>query len=244
MKRFVFGFKEYFGGLKFWFNRPGLLKISIVPVFIDAVFFGMALYYGMSKFTSVMAALHLQPDSILHSLLYYLAAFVIIVGILLLVAVLVLIAANLVAFPFHDILAERTLRSTGALPAKGEKDFRQKARDFLKNGFVGLRKAVLVAFLGLFLFIASFFPGINMVATVIGLLVLTYDLTDYSFDHLTFSLTQRFRFFMGHFPEFFGFSLALGLTCAIPIINFIAIPGSIVSAARMVALIRSRKPNK
>ena len=244
MRRIAFGFIQFFDGLRFWFKTPALLRISVVPVFIDAVFFGMALYYGIGKFSNVMAATALQPNGVWHSVLYYITAAAVLVGIILLVTVMVLIAANLVAFPFHDLVAEKTLRLTGLLPARDEKDFRQKTRDFLKNGFVGLRKAFFFTMLGLFLFIASFFPGINIVATLIGLLILSYDMADYSFDHMTLSLGQRFQLFMRNFLEFFGFSLALGLTFAIPVINFIAIPGSIVAAGRMLSLLQQRKPHR
>ena len=235
MKRLIFGFKNYFLGLSFWCNNPALLKISIIPVFVDAVFFGMGLYIGFSRFNWLMAKTGLTASGFWSGILYYSVAFFVSMAILLFVVLLVLIVANLVAFPFHDMLSEKTLRLTGKLPESDEKSLTQKGKLLVHNSFVALRKAVLFTTLAVFLFIAGFIPVVNVVATLTGFLILSYDFTDYSFDHIGLNFRARLGFFLSHLPEFLGFALALGLTLAIPVINFIAIPGSIVSASRMFA---------
>src|SRR6185369_11713891 len=81
------------------------------------------------------------------------------------------------------------------------------------------------------LVLGALIPGLGIIAAILGVFLLTYELFDFSFDacHMTFK--QRIAFIKAHLGLIVGWSTALGLTTLIPGINILIMPGSVVSAA-------------
>lgn len=229
MQRVLLGFRTYFAGLAFWLKTPSLVRLSLVPLLIDGILFGAGLY-SLWRFLPAVLPVIRQP------VLYYIAAVVVGAAAFMAMVIVVFLLAKIIALPFHDALSEKTLRLEGTLAANETSGFSTR------NIFVAVKKLFIFLPLALFLFVMGFVPFIGQVAAFLGLLVLTYDILDYSFDHKRLSLKQRLSFFTQHLPEFTGFALALGLTFLVPLLNFFILPGSIIAGSRLYAhLLRAPK---
>lgn len=227
-------------GVSFWFRgwtfllaRPRLFVVAIVPLILSLIMASAAIFWLYSFLPSWSAdlvawAFHQFP--IVAKIFYY--PLVVIGGLIILVAGIFVayVVQSLIAIPFYIILAEKTLAEIGAKspsPAGFRSWFRHSAHMFL----IGIVKAVVFLSLGLILFLTSFFPGLNVIAIAGPLLLMAYDLLDYSYEALGFGLRQRLRYSLRQKGLWVGMAFGLGLTMVVPGLTLLIAPGAVVGAA-------------
>jgi len=233
----------FFDGLTFWFRGWGVLLRDRWLILFALFPFVFALSIAGYTFTHIFALLpvwatgfvswFLTPDSWWFNLVYY--------PFWLVSAVLIFISAIAVAYfghalisiPFYAQLADRTLSKFGA---KKSEPFQLKhwLRNSLRMLRVGLMKTMLFIFLALTLFILSFIPLVNIAAMFGTLMILAFDLMDYSLESLQYGFRRRVGFATGNKRMWAGMACALGLTLFIPGLTLVIAPGAVVGAALLV----------
>jgi CysZ protein len=242
MRSFVRGFSGYFAGLRFWMRTRSLFALSLIPLILNMVLFAAGLVFAISKIPEVVAYVVHKPEVWHQYVLYYFVLILTALTFFILTLFTVTVVANFIAFPFNDKLAEKTLMLTGALETHPI-TFKGWLRGSAKNMAAMLKKALFLLVIAGVLLFAALIPGLGLIAGFIGVFLITFDILDYSFDHFHLSFQERMRFIRGHFLEMLGFTFALGLTTAIPVLNMLMLPGSVVSGARLVADIKKRSPS-
>lgn len=236
MKSFARGFHNYFVGLGFWMKNSSLLRLSIIPLILNFIFLIWGLVFAISHVSEVVSRIVSAPQVWYQYFLYYLLVLLTALGLFLVVVFLTLTVANLIAFPFNSILAERALKLHDHEPGL-------QTHWFIKvktNLGAMVRRTIIFLIIGGALLIAGLIPGLGILGGVVGVFLMAYDRMDYGFDHFTWTFSQRKQFVKTHFWEIAGFAAGLGLTSGLPVINILAQPGSVVSGALLVADISGR----
>jgi CysZ protein len=237
IKKFALGFHSYFSGLGFWTKNSSLLRLSLIPLVINFVFLCAGLVYSINHISDVVSHIVSQPEAWYQYILYYFVVILTTVSLFLIVVFIVLTLANVLAFPFNSLLAERALRIHE--PAHGGKgQWFAKAKANLAALF---RRTLVFLIVGCLLIIATLIPGLGVIGAGVGVFLMAYDRLDYGFDHFAWTFQQRKRFVRGNFWEIMGFAVGLGLTTSIPMLNILIQPGSVVAGSLMVAKINRRE---
>lgn len=140
------------------------------------------------------------------------------------------VAHAILAIPFYALLAERALAVLGLKP-EFPFDFRSWARNSLRMFRISAVKGILFLSLGAILFVLSFIPVVNVLAVFGTLMILSFDLLDYSLESLRFGLRQRFAFVLKRRQMWLGMACGLGLTLFIPGLTLVVAPGAVVGGA-------------
>ncbi|MCC6278745.1 MAG: EI24 domain-containing protein [Oligoflexia bacterium] len=234
MKGLVSGFSIYFQGIRFWLKDGKCLRLSLIPIAINIILFSWGLVEGFRRIPTLLQQALLVPDIWYEFILIYLLS---IVSALAFVWVLVFIMtsiATIILIPFFDPLTARVLVAQGIkLPEL--KGVGATIKYFSKNLVTSLRKVVFMLFFGVLLFFLALIPVVGVLAGVMGMFLITTDLMDFSFDHFGMSFNDRKQLIKRNFFTILGFSLAVGLTAAIPVINMFMLPASVAASAVLVA---------
>jgi len=211
VKNIFKGFKIYFDGLKFWLRSPALLRLSIIPLLIDFVIFAGALVFAMSELPKIMGQIVSQPDFWYQYLWYYFLWLLTALSLFLIVMFFAFVVANLLAFPFNDLLAEKTLLLHEALPERSS-GVKSWAKKTAKNAASMAKKTVFLIIIAGILALATLLPGLGIIASFIGVFMMAVDRVDYSFDHHVMTFKQRLSFVKSNYTLILGFALGMGLT--------------------------------
>ncbi len=237
---FFFGFSQYFSGLRFWIQTPKLLRISIIPFLIDLVILTAGIVFSVHKIPQAVNHIVAKPDVWYGFFIYYFVLVLTATAFFIVTVFIMSVCANLVAFPFNDILAERSLILRKALEEK-KTPLRSKFQKSLRNLSAMARKTLFYLLVGAVLILTMFIPGLGVVGAFLGAVLLAFDFLDYSFDHFGLRFQERKKFISTHFSCFLGFAAGMGLTMTIPIINVLVMPGNVVAGACLVANLRSKE---
>jgi CysZ protein len=239
MRRIILGFKIYFSGIKFWLSQKSLLRLSIIPFILDFICLAAGLSFVLMKLPAVISHLVHKPE-LWYQYIYYYLVYIFTALILFLITLFVVsIVANFIAFPFNDLLSQKTLLLKSALSER-ERSVGGWLKHTQHNLIAMAKKTLVLLVVACLLIVAALIPGVGIFAAFISLLLMSYELCDYSFDHFQLTFAQRWQLVRQHFFELIGFSLALGLTSSIPVLNILILPGGVVAAALLVAEIRGR----
>jgi len=140
---------------------------------------------------------------------------------------------RLVAAPLYGLLAERVLMKQGVLSEEKINAMKWVKRQFRMTR-AALLKAVLFLVLGLILAVLSFIPGLGLFTSFAFLVLLAYDVVDYSLEAMAWDYERRVEFFRQHFAVFLGLGASLGLVLLIPGLNFFMLPASVAGGADLV----------
>ena len=234
IQQFVWGSLVPLKGMELLLRDRSLRRLSLWPFLIYIVVFLLGLYFSapLTEGVSVWAKT-LMGESLssgfwggLVSLSVKVMSWLFFV---LALGYSVFLVANIIATPFYSLLAEKLLRDRGQLP-----DDAQSLRDFMgRNGrllFHGLVKSIIFLVLGIILFLLSLIPAIGVVATFGFFLIIAFDCSDYSYEAMLWSFRQRVRFFISHWPAYFGVALIIGFIFMIPVMNVLLFPLAVVGA--------------
>jgi len=240
MKRFLYGFAVYFRGLKLWLSHRSLIKLSLIPFLLDFLCLGFGLYFTVTRFSEITSRFVHHPERWYGFVLYYIELGIAAFSLFFIVLFLSFIFANLIAIPFNDLLAERTLRIHGASPALQQGSKAWAAKSFKNMGAL-LRKLPILIVAGAIMTFAAFIPGLGFIAAMIGVFLMAVDRLDYASDQHQLSFKERVQFVRSNFSEVAGFAAALGLTTALPLFNILLMPGGVVAGSLLFADLRSKK---
>lgn len=249
-KDFVDGFLAVFRGIYLILTSRRLLFLSLLPIMIGFSVFIFGGWFILSKYvfisnlwdafftSSSFAQSQVQAVSQFLKGLFYLGRFM--ATALALFAILLgwvyisFLVTKLFAGPFYSLIAIRVLKERGR--GRGEPiRFLQFLYLSFRTTAVNLLEIVLFLLIGIFLFVFSFVPFLNVLAGFGFFLVLAFDSADYSFDVYNFGLGQRLKYFFSHFLQFCGFALAISLVIMVPGLNLILFAASVAGAADLAS---------
>lgn len=235
--RLLRGFYHVIDGLKLIAKSKEVRRWAIIPFIIDIALVVFGLGYGIASISgwvaSALGLFGLTASGFFTGILFYLLSALLWVGYLIVVIYGVFLLATVIAAPFNGLLAERTLMHLGVIQAKPFQ-FGPWVRLSIKLLGAGLIKSLLFAFIGIFIFLGSFIPGVNFLCSFLALLIMSFDSADYSFESLEMGLGERFRYFRQQIPEFSGMAGFLVLTIFVPGLTLVLLPCSVVGAAIVV----------
>jgi CysZ protein len=237
MKKLLTGFSAYFTGIKNGLTHGDLLRLTVIPFFLDCACLLATLYYTYSHLSDIVTYVLHRPETWYQYFLYYALYLVTGIGLLFLSILVAMIFANLISFPFNDMLAEKSLLKERAL-VLSERTFKMRMKKSFRNFSAMLKKTVLLLIFAALLALLGLIPGLAILGVVFSVFILAWDRLDYSFDQYEFTLGQRIDFIRKYFSEVLGFSAGLGLVMAIPIVNILLLPASVVAGAHLVASLR------
>jgi len=212
-------------------TEPALRPFVIVPVLINIVVFTAALWYAISRFDGLMARLESGVPSWLQWIDWLLWP-VFVLALLIIVFYGFSLLANLIASPFNGLLAEKAEALITGQPVQGDVDFKRLLRELPMTLLDELKKLAYAALWTLpFLILALIVPVIGpLIWFFFTAWMLAVQYSDFPmgnhgllFAEMRARLRQRRMLSLG-----FG-SAASGLTM-LPILNFIAMPASVVGA--------------
>jgi len=212
-------------------TQPALRPFVIVPVLINIVVFTAAIWFAVSRFDALMERLESGIPSWLQWIDWLLWP-MFVLALLIIVFYGFSLLANLIASPFNGLLAERAEALITGRPVPGDMDLKRLLRELPTTLLDELRKLIYAALWTLpFLLLAFIVPVIGpLIWFLFTAWMLAVQYSDFPmgnhgllFAEMRARLRQRRTLSLG-----FG-AAAAGLTM-LPILNFIAMPASVVGA--------------
>lgn len=243
IKRFFNGFDFILRGRRHLSAMPELKKWAVMPLVIDVLVLGLAIYFGLGAVKDLVYQLSVfalgSATSGYFDFLYYplLVLFWLIAFIMCFYFVYVL--ASVVASPFNSVLAEKILISKGVIKSEPS-HLMSMIKVSVQMLVVSLKRAAFLLVVGLVLFVLSFIPGLNLLAAFSVFVLLAFDSMDYAFEASKMSLNARIEFFKKNFVEFCGMGAFVGLTAFIPGLTLLLMPLAVVGAAELFSELTSK----
>lgn len=238
MKTVWFGFFEYFRGLKYSFAEKKLRRYLVGLGLLNFIFFILTIS-GLISHIDVLLQSHLPAtDTFLHKIYYGFAYFTAIIATFIVSAFLVYFFSNFVlGVIYGDLLSKKffELRSFNVAPI--QRTLWQNIEHISEKFF----KILLILCLTVFSFFLALLPGLGLVGLYLGALVLSFDMMDYGFDVSGLTVKERFAFFKSNMAAFLGFSLGLVIVMAVPVVNVLLVPSSIVAASHLFVELKTRR---
>ena len=100
----------------------------------------------------------------------------------------------------------------------------------LRMLIVSLLKSAVFVVAGGILFLLSLIPFVNLIATLGFVHMLSFDVSDYSFEAMEWPLKKRFRHFRQNINLYSGLAIGLGGAMVIPGMSIVIMPAAIVGA--------------
>lgn len=234
---FIHGFAAPIYGVRLLIANSKLRALAIVPLAVSVALgsvltvfglYGLIVYVGL--FSSELGGfLGFAPDGYA---IIFLKIFMWPIAMLIL-GISIYVVIRLIAAPFYSLLAEKTLVVLGS---RQESSVRLRhAHVWLWIVFrmflVSLVKAVLFTIASLILFVLSFVPVLNVLATVGFMHMLAFDISDYAFEAMEWPLSRRLAHVKAHGMTYTGLACGLGLAMLIPGFNLILLPAAVVGAS-------------
>ena len=238
MHAFFRGFSYPIKGLR-WLNHPHLRRHVIIPLLINTLLFGIAIWWGAERFgalTDAMANKLVQwlPDWLdwLAQGLYWLLWPLFAISVLLLTFYTFTLVANLIASPFNSLLAERVEDLVD--PERSRPQALNLWKEITTAPLTELKKLVYFILWGVPLLLLFLIPGINMAAPLIWMVftawMLVLEYADYPLGNHQISFPDQRNLLRERRLLALGFGAAsLGITM-VPILNFLAMPASVIGA--------------
>lgn len=245
LKSFLLGFFSAFDGYRILKNKPFLKKWFWIPFAIYILLFILSFSWFSTQIPIwVQQALAMLPLTISPSgwgaWIYYPVLFMLWLVFLFLSIYILFSFGSILAAPFNALMAEKLLVEYEIIHE--ERFSIKKWLSFtFKMLWVSLKKMVVFAFIGIFIFIISFVPGLNIVSIYLAMAIVAFDSFDYYFEVLGWNLRQRMMFFRSHLPIFLGLALFFLATLILPGMTLFLIPLSIVGAG---SIIKNLKDNE
>lgn len=227
MQQFKLGFTFWFNGWRYILRRPALLMTALVPLLLSVLFMVPAVWVlltGLPEWAhNLVRGLVGDNSDFLQNIIFYPVVISSVLALLIGGLFLLYVLHSILAIPFYAKISERVLRSEGKIPPHPISAF-----VMFKTG---LLKTLILLPTGLVLFFCSFVPGLNVVALMGTLLIMSIDMMDYSFEAAGFGLRTRMRYLRSHVGQWLGMATGLAVTLLLPSFTLLVIPGAVVGAA-------------
>lgn len=250
---FLSGASYPFRALAFIQRTPRLWGYLIVPILLNVVlgitFYAGSLYFGWQAVQDLTVSLSNWVDTLIANLpawlgiLEYLIAGLGFVLYLLLVLVLFVVVGFVfvqlgvtLGAPWYGQLSEQLEKlRTGKLQVVEVGIFRDIGRAILFE----LKKLLLLACVGIPLFLLNFMPGVGTAISTIGGLILTgtivcLDFLDGPLERRRLHFREKLGIIYGNLPATAGFGLVCLALISIPLLNLVTIPLCVASGTLFV----------
>ncbi len=233
--RFLRGLALPWRAARFLMQQRALWKLAAVPAAISLVLLGLGVALVVTNADRVLAWWWPQPpEGAL--LLLWLAAFVAVLALGLVLAYLVmLVVGGVLASPFCDALSERTEEMLTGRRSRADAPFWAEAlRSVGATAGIALLYLVLLAPVLAMGLVPG--PG-SAAATVLGALLsaffLALEYTDATLARRGYGLRRKLRLLRANLPAALGFGLGASLLLWVPIVNLLCIPVAVIGGTAL-----------
>ncbi len=219
-----------------WLPKAGLRRFVAIPLLVNAVLFGAAIWFANRQLRRLDQALQDWLPQWLDWLHWLLWPLFILTGLVVIFYSFTLIA-NLIGSPFNSLLADRVEKSLAPSAASPRPPVPSSWRDLAAAPWLELRRLLHFAAWALPLLVVSLIPAVNAAAPALwsGLVswMLALEYADYPLAKRGLNFRQQRALLRRHWPLALGFGgMTLALTL-IPILNFLAMPAAVIGATLM-----------
>lgn len=224
------GFGIAFEGLRLIF-RPGLRAHVLVPVLVNLVVLGLAIWGGIGLFEDLLERFIPAEGwlSYLRWLLWPLFA----LGVSLAVIFGFTALANLIAAPFNSLLAEKVAERFGGQPVSAP-SWGQVARALPRTLGAELRKLGYFLVRAIPLGLLFLIPGLNLAApflwAVFSAWFLALEYSDYPLGNQGLLFGEQRERLRAQRLTALGFGAGATLLTLIPVVNLFAMPAAVIGA--------------
>lgn len=230
---FLKGATYPFQGIR-WLSRPRLRRFIILPLLINTLLFGAMLWWGTREFGALLDwMLSYLPAWLdwLRWLLWPLFA----ITLLILAFYTFTLAANLIAAPFNGLLAEHV--EDLAAPDGSRPPSRPLWQEIALAPVAELKKLAYFLVRAIPLLVLFLIPTINAAAPVIWIAftawMLTLQYADYPMGNHLLPFHEQRKILSERRLLTLGFGSASLLITMVPVLNFLAMPASVIGATLM-----------
>jgi CysZ protein len=209
-------------------TQDGLRRYVIVPLIINIVLFGGALWYGADKFGSFIDGLLPAWLDWLRWLLWPLFAAAVLIAAFYTFA----IVANFISAPFNSLLAAQVERRLTAGKPSAETPF-----SIIESLAHEVKKILFLLGWAVPLAVMFLIPGVNLLAPFAWLLfsawMLALEYCDYPMGNHGISFQEQRRLLRRRGFLNLGFGAATLFVTSVPLLNLVAIPAAVAGATAL-----------
>ncbi|HXH04762.1 MAG TPA: sulfate transporter CysZ [Candidatus Competibacteraceae bacterium] len=214
-----------------WLTRPGLRRYVLVPLAVNALLFGGATWWGAGQLQGLIQWLDARlPDWL--AWLSWLLWPLFLVAVLLVGFYTFTLVANLLAAPFNGLLAEKV--EDMLTPDHGRPDSRPLWQEIVIAPAAELRKLGYFLARALPLLLLFLIPGVNAAAPFVWLAfsawLLALQYLDYPLGNHHIAFPEQRRLLRQRRLLAVGFGAGCLLLTLVPVLNFLAMPASVIGA--------------
>ncbi len=218
----------------------------LIPLSIGLAMLYYSFYYGWDysgEFVKTMLKQYLpewiSEKNYIYKSLFWLANLLAKFIFSLIIICLSFFFVQLLSIPFYSLICERILVKRKVFPNR-PLDIATWIRLTLRLFVISLFRMVIFLIIGIFVFIISFVPGLQILALIYSGYVMAVDSLDYTLEIYEVSLGRRFYIYLSHFGFFMGMIIWLLPTLFIPGLTLIFLPITVVGSAVTFAEIRGQ----
>ncbi len=235
LKQFTKGLLFIFTGFAQIKANKGLKRFLILPLVIDALLLVVLFSVGLSNVSVwVGSALSFLNEGAWYFFIYYPLLALAWVSFLVFIIYLTFILSTIIAAPFNVILSEKVLLIEGVI-TEDSATLRSWWALTVKMLRASLIKAFVFTVLALVLFVLAFIPVINVVASFVVFLIMSFDCFDYAFESARMTFSQRVQFFIKHLSVACGMATSLMITLLLPGLTILVLPLGVAGASFIFA---------
>ncbi|MCB9025710.1 MAG: EI24 domain-containing protein [Bdellovibrionaceae bacterium] len=228
------GLKFIFSGFKVILTDKSLWLWAMAPIIIDLTLLIYLLNIGLSYLTvwvvGALSFIFTDPSGVLYSILYYPLYIFFAIGFTVIIVFAIYLIGTVIASPFNSVIAEKVLVGRGVLRDRPFQ-FSRWIKTSIKMMMTSLLRVLIFAFIGIFLFVFTFIPGLNLLSSFFAFIVLAFDNMDYSYEAMEYRLTERLSHLKQNALLYSGMGSIIGLTLLIPGLTLILMPFLVAGAA-------------
>jgi CysZ protein len=233
---FLSGFRYFFKGARI-IKEPGIRRFVIIPFFINALIFTLALWLGINQFDGLVEwllpdgeAWWIEVTRIALWVVFSAAAFLI-------VFFTITLIANLVGAPFNGLLSEKVERLLSGEMSEDTGGIRALFASIFPSIVSELRKLIYFIAIGIVIALLVLLPGINVLSPLLWGIFSSWML---ALEYIAYPMESHNMYFSQARAELktkkaitFGFGFAVMLVTMIPFVNFIVMPSAVAGATVM-----------
>jgi len=230
---FARGFGYAFQGFSL-VRRPGIRRYAVAPLLVNAILFGIGLWYGASEFARFMD--WLLPQWLDWELVRALLWLVFAAGAALVLFYAFTLIANLIAAPFNGLLSERVERHLrGARGREGTE--RGLVAEVGASFGAEVRKMIYLALWSVPLLLLFLVPVVNLIAPLLwlafGAWMMALEYTDCPLGNHGVVFSEGRRLVGRRRGLALGFGAAVMIVTVIPGLNLVAMPVAVAGATAL-----------
>ncbi|OQY28002.1 MAG: hypothetical protein B6244_08645 [Candidatus Cloacimonetes bacterium 4572_55] len=222
-------FSYHIVSIKFIKNNISLLKYLIYPLIINSVAFLILFAVSFYLYDNWLDSIIHPSESWRYTLLY--SAIIIISSILFLLFIFFSFSllSSVIAAPFYDMLSQRTEEIALGVSLDEDFDWRIFLRDARNTIIEQIQRLLFFGAIWICVLPTLLIPVAGEIAiTLVTLTFIGFEYLDLPLSRLRLRFPDKLRIFSRYKLTLLGFGAASGLLLAIPFVNIISIPLSVV----------------